>query len=140
MNHSENLKQNLENLTEKTFYFCLGATSSIIENTQENLQKLSENAQKTVEELIKIGEDTCDNSPEISFPKVHFPEVDFPEINFPEFKTQDYVSQSLKSRLFVLVKGDKNLAQRLITLQKQKNPDHPEKWYWEKVIYELQRH
>ncbi len=140
MYHSENLNQDLETLTEKTFYFCVGATSSIVENTQENLQKLSNNAQKTVEELIRIGEDACDHSPEINFPEVKFPEVDFPEINFPDFQTKDYVSQSLKNRLFVLVKGDKNLAQRLIDLQKQKNPGHAEKWYWEKVIYDLERH
>ncbi|MGK7883816.1 MAG: hypothetical protein AB4057_04210 [Crocosphaera sp.] len=140
MNHSENLKQGLENLSEKTFYFCLGATSSIVENTQDNLQKLSKNAQKTVEELIKIGEDTCDNSPKINFPEVNFSEVDFPEINLPNFNNKDYVSKSLKTRLFVLVRGDKNLAERLIALQKQQNPGHPEKWYWEKVIYDLKRH
>ncbi len=58
MNHSTNFRHDLENLTQKTFYFCLGASSSIIQNTQENLQQLSKNAQQTVDELIKRGEDS----------------------------------------------------------------------------------
>ncbi|ACB53940.1 hypothetical protein cce_4592 [Crocosphaera subtropica ATCC 51142] len=124
MNHSTKFKHDLENLTQKTFYFCLGATSSIVQNTQDNLQQLSKNAQQTVEELIKRGEDTYSHSP---------------EINFPNFQTQESVNIGLKTRLFMLVKGDKDLAERLINLQKQKNPGHPEKWYWEKVIYDLER-
>lgn len=123
--NSDNLKQDLETLTQKTFYFCLGATSSIVQNTQENLQELSKNAQKTVEELIKKGEDVCYNSP---------------EINFDNFQNKDYVNIGLKTRLFMLVKGDKDLAERLINLQKRKNPGHREEWYWEKVIYDLERH
>ena len=125
MNYSDNLRQDVENLTQKTFYFCLGATSSIVQNTQENLQQLSKNAQKTVEELIQRGENTCDNSP---------------EINFPNFQNKDHITTGLKTRLFMLVKGDKDLAERLINLQKRKNPGHPEQWYWEKVIYDLERH
>ncbi|MDJ0662694.1 MAG: hypothetical protein QNJ42_24895 [Crocosphaera sp.] len=123
--NSDNLKQDLETLTQKTFYFCLGATSSIVQNTQENLQELSQNAQKTVEELIKKGEDVCYNSP---------------EINFDNFQNKDHVNIGLKTRLFMLVKGDKDLAERLINLQKRKNPGHREEWYWEKVIYDLERH
>ncbi|WP_107667954.1 hypothetical protein [Cyanothece sp. BG0011] len=125
MNHSTKFKHDLENLTQKTFYFCLGATSSVVQNTQENLQQLSKNAQQTVEELIKRGEDTYYYSP---------------EINFPNFQNKESVSIGLKNHLFMLVKGDKDLAKRLINLQKQKNPGHPEKWYWEKVIYDLERH
>ncbi|MEL4897528.1 hypothetical protein [Crocosphaera sp. Alani8] len=125
MNHSNDLKRDLEDLTEKTFYFFLGATSSIVENTQQNLRQLSTNAEKTVKELIDIGEDTYSSSP---------------ETNFSNFQSKDYVSVGLKKHLFMLVKGDKDLAQRLIELQKRKNPGYPEKWYWEKVIYDLERH
>jgi hypothetical protein len=43
----------------------------------------------------------------------------------------------LRRQLLKVVSQD--TAERLITLAKRKNPGKPERWYLEKVLYDLQR-
>ncbi|MEM8778101.1 MAG: hypothetical protein AAGF26_04365, partial [Cyanobacteria bacterium P01_G01_bin.49] len=125
MNQPGNLIEELENLTKKSFYFCLGTTQSILQETQNNLQKLSENTQNFVQETIEIGENSYHN---------------FANNEFNSYGCKYSVSYQLRQRMFTLVKGDWALAERLIASEKQKHPNHRESWYWEKVIYDLERH
>lgn len=55
--------------------------------------------------------------------------------HFPKGK----VSAQLQSRLLILVGGNVATAERLIESEKEKNPGKTESWYWEKVIYDLER-
>ncbi len=55
--------------------------------------------------------------------------------NYPREK----VSPQLQSRLLTLVGGNWATAERLIENEREKNPGKTETWYWEKVIYDLER-
>ncbi|NEQ16270.1 MAG: tetratricopeptide repeat protein, partial [Moorea sp. SIO3E2] len=48
-------------------------------------------------------------------------------------------SRELQQRLLRLVGGQSDIATRLLDLAKGKYPGMPEKWYWEKVIKDLER-
>jgi len=48
-------------------------------------------------------------------------------------------SNRLHQELMVLVHNDHHVAERLLKLEQIKHPGHPEQWYLEKVIYDLQR-
>ncbi|MDX2098816.1 MAG: tetratricopeptide repeat protein [Leptolyngbyaceae cyanobacterium bins.59] len=48
-------------------------------------------------------------------------------------------STELRDRLLRLVGGNLDIAERLIDLAKQKYPDRPEEWYWERVIADLEQ-
>jgi hypothetical protein len=50
---------------------------------------------------------------------------------------QDVECAPLRRKLLILVRQD--TAERLIALAKKKNPGKSERWYLEKVIYDLQR-
>ena len=52
---------------------------------------------------------------------------------------QEVPSEELKQRLYSLVGGNKEIAERLIISEREKNPGYPEKWYWEKIVYDLER-
>ncbi|MGB3496373.1 MAG: hypothetical protein WBA57_26845 [Elainellaceae cyanobacterium] len=45
----------------------------------------------------------------------------------------------LHHELMVLVHGQHDTAERLITSEKRRHPGKPESWYLEKVIYDLTR-
>ncbi len=45
----------------------------------------------------------------------------------------------LKQELLTLVHGNTATADRLLNGEKRQHPNHTEKWYLEKVIYDLQR-
>lgn len=47
------------------------------------------------------------------------------------------VSSQVQSRLLKNLDGD--TASRLINHAKKSHPGHPEQWYWDKVVYELER-
>jgi hypothetical protein len=46
---------------------------------------------------------------------------------------------SIDRNLLQAVKGDKALAKRMLNHAREKHPGKSEKWYAEKVIYDLQR-
>ncbi|HBL13764.1 MAG TPA: ABC transporter ATP-binding protein [Cyanobacteria bacterium UBA11162] len=48
-------------------------------------------------------------------------------------------SEKLQHQLFVLLQGDWKRAKRLLDSAKQNHPGFSEDWYWEKVIYDLER-
>ncbi|WP_041619480.1 hypothetical protein [Stanieria cyanosphaera] len=45
----------------------------------------------------------------------------------------------LHQELLMLLHGQQDQAQRLINLEKSKNPGHLETWYLNKVIYDLRK-
>jgi tetratricopeptide (TPR) repeat protein len=47
-------------------------------------------------------------------------------------------SLELQQRLLALVAGNMAIAQRLIDIAKQENPNMPEVWYWQKVVFDLE--
>ncbi|MEH1967375.1 hypothetical protein [Nostoc sp.] len=48
-------------------------------------------------------------------------------------------NRELQKRLLVLLQGDVKAAQRLLTQQRQMRQGQSDKWYLEKVIYDLER-
>lgn len=52
---------------------------------------------------------------------------------------QTWGEAKLRKKLLILVKNQHDIANNLIRLEKLKNPGHSERWYLEKLIYDLQR-
>lgn len=53
------------------------------------------------------------------------------------FRSQ--ISSKLENDLLRLVNHDRQVAERLINREKTANPGRTEKWYWEKVVSDLER-
>lgn len=49
------------------------------------------------------------------------------------------VSRTTRKRLLRLVGGNASVAQRLVQDVRDRNPDRPEQWCWEKAIYDIER-
>jgi Zn-dependent protease len=49
------------------------------------------------------------------------------------------VSRKLRQRVEIAAKRDYKLIDRLLELERRKQPDRSEEWYWEKVLYYLER-
>ncbi|MCL1472800.1 hypothetical protein [Argonema antarcticum] len=111
----------LETFTKKAFYLVIGGISLTCENIGKTLQELGEQAPIVVDEMIKEGE-------------AKFNEW-YSEQQNPSIRPRE----ELRQRLFVLVKGDWDLAERLLHQARENNPGRSEDWYWEKVIYDLER-
>ncbi len=47
-------------------------------------------------------------------------------------------SLELQQKLLALVGGNMAIAQRLIDIAKQEQPNMPEVWYWQKVVFDLE--
>ncbi|MGB3208251.1 MAG: hypothetical protein WBB28_24975 [Crinalium sp.] len=54
-------------------------------------------------------------------------------------KRNKRVSRKIRDRLYQLVRGDTALAERLVSLARQDNPNRDETWCWEKAIWDLER-
>jgi hypothetical protein len=59
-----------------------------------------------------------------------------PPISFP---SASQVSPKVQRKLFSLLRGDRAAVERLIAHAKARNPGQSEGWYWEKVIFDLER-
>lgn len=46
---------------------------------------------------------------------------------------------SLRQELLMLVHGQRDIAERLLASEKRRQPNKSERWYLEKVIYDLHR-
>ncbi len=57
----------------------------------------------------------------------------------PQFKNQNVKMKTLRDRLYILVGGYWEVAERLIDNAKMNYPNMPESWYLEKVISDLER-
>ena len=110
-----------ENFTEKAFSFFVEGVSHAVGETQKILEEVTEQVQMLANEMIQEG-----------------------EVKYHEWLNQqsNYASQpreELRHRMFTLVHGDWRLAERLLDSARKNNPDRSENWYWEKVIYDLER-
>ena len=47
--------------------------------------------------------------------------------------------QSTQNQLFRLLRGDHQVASRLVDRERERNPQQSEQWLWEKVIRDLER-
>jgi hypothetical protein len=110
-----------EKFTQQAFNFFVEEVSHVVEETQKMLQDVGEQAQTLADEMIKEGERQCNE---------WFNQQ-------PNYSSQP--REELRRKLIPLVHGDWNLANRLLQLARKKNPGHSEDWYWEKVIYDLER-
>ena len=110
-----------ENLAKKAAYFVIGGTQMAIEGAEKALQELSDETQKLLENAIEIGEQ-------------QYNEWSEQQRNNPVTPRED-----LRRRLFTLVRGDWQLAERLLKQARRSHPGQSEDWYWEKVIYDLER-
>ncbi|HAG85581.1 MAG TPA: hypothetical protein DCL61_31695 [Cyanobacteria bacterium UBA12227] len=110
-----------EKFTKQAFDSFLEGVNSAVEETQKNFQELSNQTQQFIEEMIREGE------------------VKYNEWCNQQQNYQNRPREELRQRLFTLVHGDWTLAERLLDSAKRNNPGHSEDWYWEKVIYDLER-
>lgn len=111
----------LDKFTKKAFNFFVEEVSLAFEETQKILQEVGDQVQTIADEMIKEGER---------------------QYNEWFNQQQNYSNQpreELRRQLFPLVHGDWNLANRLIESVRRNNPGRSEDWYWEKVIYDLER-
>ncbi|MBD2183031.1 hypothetical protein H6S82_14940 [Planktothrix sp. FACHB-1355] len=111
----------LENFAKNAFYLLIGGVALTVERSGQILQEIEQQAPIVIDEMIQVG-----------------------EAKFNEWSSQqqNYASgprEELRQRLFVLVKGDWELAERLLQQARDNNPGRSEDWYWEKVIYDLER-
>ena len=107
----------LEQVGDEIFCSVMEGSIQVLKGTKEILLELSYNTQIFLDETISEA-----------------------EIAYNERKNrQEEPSQELKQRLYNLVGGNKEIAERLIDSEKERNPGYPEKWYWEKIVYDLER-
>jgi len=110
-----------EDLAKKAAYLVIGGTRMAIEGAEKALHSLSEESQKLLEDAIELGEQQYNEWSEQQTDNIVRPRED------------------LRRRLFTLVRGNWELAERLLTQARRSNPGESEDWYWEKVIYDLER-
>lgn len=68
--------------------------------------------------------------------------LDRPDIDFKDLKSNSenlVLDPKLEQRLMQMLSGDEAAARRLIESEKVRHPGRSENWYWEKVIYNLER-
>lgn len=107
----------LEKIGNEIFCSVVLGSIDVLKGTKEILLELSYNTQTFLDDAIADA-----------------------EIAYNERKHyQEFPNEELKQRLYTLVGGNKEIAERLIASEQEKNPGHPEKWYWEKVVYEMER-
>lgn len=112
--------EDLANFVQQSLYFGVGVVSLAVEDTVKTLEEMGEQAQYLAEEAIKQGEAICQEL-----------QQGFVDTSQP--------SEHLRMKLLSLVRGNLETAQRLVNQEKLKNPGMSENWYWEKVIYDLER-
>ncbi len=113
----------LEKFTKEVFDFVVEGVNHAFKETEKMLQEVGEQVQMIADELIREGEHQ------------------FNQFN-QWLNEQNYSSQprwELRQRLFNLVQGNWDLAGRLLESARRNYPGQSEDWYWEKVIYDLER-
>lgn len=113
----------LEKFAKQVFDFCVEEASRAFEETEKILQEVGEQVQLLADELIREGE------------------AKFNEFNqwLNEQNSSSLPREEVRQRLFTLVQGNWNLAERLLESARYNYPGQSENWYWEKVIYDLER-
>ena len=121
----------LNDLTKKAFYFACGMAYYVAEETEKNLNELGTQSQVFFDEAQEFIDDAIARG-----------EAEVNGWNMPQNSSTSHqaeASPELKRQLFSLVGGNMELADRLLANVRQKYPNESENWYWEKVIYDLER-
>lgn len=120
--------EEFDNLVQQAFYLLVGGSAIAAENINQFLTELPEQIQNLAEDAISKGEETCQRWSEES--EQGWDSAETPSNN---------VTPGLRRRLFALVNGDLDLAERLLNQLRIEHPNRSECWYYEKVIYDLER-
>lgn len=124
----------LNDLAKKTFYLAFGVASHVAQEAEKNLNELGIQAQKVLNETEELIEDAIARG-EAEVNGWNMSPKSQPSNN----SEPSPPSPQLKRQLYRLIGGDMELADRLLTKVRQKHPNQSEDWYWEKVIYDLER-
>jgi polyhydroxyalkanoate synthesis regulator phasin len=118
----------LNDFLQKTFYFGVGLTAYTIAQIEEQIGKLDESltewqtqTQQLVEELVQRGEQVVE------------------QIQHLDGTATDWQIAPLRRRLLELLRGNQELADRLVEQTAEQNPDRSLIWVYEKVIHDLER-
>ena len=122
--------ENIETMFKKAICLVIGGSVIAVEKTSQFIEELPEQVELFTEEMVNRGEKiyqewSQENSSEVPF-------TDF-------FQTPNTVNTNLRNKLFSLTGGSKDLAARLLAQVRQRYPGNSEIWYYEKVIYDLER-
>ena len=117
---------NWEKNAETAINEFLEGFNTFIEDSNKTLEAWGQETQAFIDSTIERGE------------TIYKEWLD--ENQIPDFtKPGEQPSFKQRERLFTLVKGNRALANRLLDLARRNHPNHSEAWYWEKVIYDLER-
>jgi hypothetical protein len=58
---------------------------------------------------------------------------------FAEWMRESEVDARVRRRALTLLNNDEPTAQRLLASLRDRYPDKTEQWYWEKMLYDLER-
>jgi hypothetical protein len=58
---------------------------------------------------------------------------------FADRRQQEKVDPKLRKRTIALMNNDMQRIDRLLANARQRNPGQSEQWYWEKILYDLER-
>jgi hypothetical protein len=58
---------------------------------------------------------------------------------FAEWMKEAEVDSRVRRRAMTLLNNDEPTAQRLLASLRERYPDKTEQWYWEKMLYDLER-
>ena len=118
--------EDIETMFKKSICFTIGGLAIAAEKTSKFIEELPEQIESFTEEMVNRGETLYQEWYQESTQGVSFTKV-------------APVSAQLRNKLFSLVGGNRNLAARLLAQARQKYPGNSETWYYEKVIYDLER-
>lgn len=118
----------LEKFSNEAFNAFIEGVNHVAEETEKILQNLGEQVQTIAEEFLREGEHQCNELNNWWNESLN---------HQTSYSNQPRVE--LRRRLFTLVHGNENLADRLLDSVRRKYPNQSEDWYWEKVIYDLER-
>ncbi len=109
------------NLFQKAIYFAIGGSVVAAEKTSKFIADLPDQVEDLTSEMLNRGE------------------AIYQEWYQEAGQREAAVSPTLRSKLFSLAGGNGNLVERLLAQARQKYPGNSETWYYEKVIYDLER-
>jgi hypothetical protein len=58
---------------------------------------------------------------------------------FDSWKQKSQVDPDTRRRAIVIAGHDMERIERLLDNARRNHPDRPEQWYWEKILYDLER-
>ncbi|GAB4210441.1 MAG: hypothetical protein OHK0012_00680 [Synechococcales cyanobacterium] len=107
-----------ELMLQRSLYLLIGGASLCAKEASHLVETLGQRTEAAVDHLVREGEAVWQEWNAAAGTMAH---------------------PALKARLYELVRGDWELAERLLAQARAANPGHSEDWYYDKVIYDLHR-